>query len=294
MQIAGFILLCLIWGTTWLAIKITVTSVPPFFGATIRFFAAALILLFMIMLKRLPFQITRKTLWPLIFSAMLMYLCDYGLIYWGEQHISAGVTAIFFSTFPLFTAIWSVLFLKNEKLKWNRTGGLVIGFLGIIIVFYDQIAITQFNLLVILSSLAVTVAAASGAGSVIIVKKHLTHLNAYNLTLYQMVVGIIFLSLFGAAVEDFGQAVFSPQVILAIAYLGLVGSAFAFVLYYHLLKKMSVITLSLIIYITPIIAIIVDYIIFGEMLHTRSIAGMCVVFIGIALTQVNTSIQNKK
>jgi drug/metabolite transporter (DMT)-like permease len=277
-----------------LAIKITVTSVPPFFGASIRFFAAALMLIVIITLKRLPFQITRKTIWPLILSAILMYLCDYGLIYWGEQHISAGVTAIFFSTFPLFTAIWSALFLKDEKLRWNRTSGLVIGFLGIIIVFYDQVAMTQFNLLVVLASLAVTVAAASGAGSVIIVKKHLTHLNAFNLTLNPMVVGIIFHSLFGIIVEDIGQAVFSQRVILAIAYLGFVGSAFAFVLYYHLLKKMSVITLSLIIYITPIIAIIVDYIIFREILHIRSIIGMCVVFIGIALTQINTYTPHRK
>ena len=215
-----------------------------------------------------------------------MYVFDYGFIYWGEQYLSAGVTAILFGTFVLFTALWSYFLFQNEHFYWHKFVGLILGMVGISTVFFDQLLKTQFNMSVIFGSLAIVAGAAGGALSVVIVKKHLSHVNAISLTFYQMVLGTLFLAIIGGLVERHAHFNITPKVIYAILYLGCIGSALAFGLYYWLLQHMSAITLSLIIYITPVVAVIFDYLFFGEIINLRALVGMMIIFSGIALIQI--------
>jgi drug/metabolite transporter (DMT)-like permease len=214
-----------------------------------------------------------------------MYTLDYGLIYWGEQYLSAGVTAIFFATFPLFTGIWATFLFKSEAFHFNKFAGLMLGILGIIIVFMDQLLITEFNIQVILGGVAIIVGAAGGAMSVVLIKKYLSGLNPVVLSFHQMLQGVLFLFFFGILLESDRPIEFSPRIIAAVAYLGILGSAIAFALYYWLLQNWSAITLSLIIYITPVIALFIDYLMFGEIIHVRAIIGMTIIFSGIAVVQ---------
>jgi len=285
MQIITFIFLCVLWGTTWVAIKITLEGFPPFFGAAIRFAVALIFLLGYISWKRISLRMSGKDFWIVSLTAFLMYTLDYGLIYWGEQYLSAGVTAIFFATFPLFTGIWANFLFRNETFCWHKFLGLVLGFSGIFIVFYDQLLITHFSRLVILATLSIIIGAACGAMSVVMIKKYLPHLNPIKLSFHQMLQGVFFLFLFGIFLESPQNIQLSSRIVLAVIYLGALGSALGFALYYWLLQELSAITLSLIIYITPIVAIIVDYFVFGEILQLRAILGMFVIFPGIALTE---------
>ena len=287
MQLLGFCLLCLIWGTTWLAIKTTVEGLSPFYGAGIRFIVAFVALFFFILLKGgVPLRIYKREFRLLTISAILMYAIDYGLIYWAEQYLSAGITSIFFATFSLFIAIWTNFFFRNERFQWHKFIGLLVGFSGILIVFFDQLIITNFNRIVILAATAVTIASASAAMSVVIVKKYLSKMNPFTLTFHQMWIGILFLFLFGFTFEDINNFEINLPVISAVIYLALLGTSFAFVLYYKLLQQMSAITLSLVIYITPIIALISDYLIFGEVISFRAVVGMLIIFTGVGITQV--------
>ena len=99
MQLFSFVILCLIWGTTWLAIKYSLEGLPPFLGAAFRFIIASLALFVFILFKKISLRIDKKDIKYLLITAFLMYVFDYGLIFWGEQYINAGVAAIFFSTF---------------------------------------------------------------------------------------------------------------------------------------------------------------------------------------------------
>ncbi len=285
MIVLGFIFLCIVWGTTWLAIKFSLEGLPPFIGAGIRFSAAWFTLLLYILCKRISVRIKRSEFGILVISAFLVYPVDYGLIYWAEQHINAGLAAIFFATFPLFTSIWTNFLFRHEKFHWTTFSGLIIGFLGIVIVFYDQLALTHFNRLVLLASSAVILSAASAAMSLVIIKKYLPKMNPITLTFHQLYIGVFFLFLVGLPFEDIGDIRLNTRIISSVAYLGIVGSAFAFVLFYRLLQKMSAISLSLIIYITPVVALIADYIVFREMIPIRSIIGVIIVFLGISITQ---------
>ena len=285
MILFGFVTLCFVWGTTWLAIKLSLEGLPPFIGAGIRFSSAWLILLLYILWKKIRIRVHRKEFGILVVSAFLMYPVDYGLLYWAEQHINAGVAAVFFATFPLFTSIWSNFLFRQEKFHWYTFSGLLIGFTGIVIVFFDQLALTQFNRLVVMSSFAVIIGAAGAAMSLVIIKKYLPKMNPINLTFHQLYIGVFFLFLIGFPLEDIDAIRLNTRIISSVAYLGIVGSAFAFVLYYRLLQRMSPITLSLVIYITPVVALITDYIVFREFIPIRSILGVATVFLGISITQ---------
>jgi drug/metabolite transporter (DMT)-like permease len=286
MQIAVFLFLCLVWGTTWVAIKISLEGLPPFLGAALRFTIALVLLFVFIRIKGVSLRLDRKIFKYIFASAFLMYTLDYGLIYWGEQYLSAGVTAIFFATFPLFTGIWANFLFRNETFRWNKFLGLLMGFCGITIVFYDQLLVTEFSKTAILGTLSVITGAAGGAMAVVIVKKYLHGVNPISLSFHQMLQGVIFLIIFGLLLENPASIQLNSRVFLAACYLGAVGSALAFALYYWLLQQLSAITISLIIYITPIVALIVDYFVFGEIIHPRAILGMLVIFGGITLNQL--------
>jgi drug/metabolite transporter (DMT)-like permease len=276
-----------VWGTTWFAIKISLEGLPPFLGASFRFSLALFLLFSYLLVNKISIRLQKKHFRLISLSAFLMYALDYGLIYWGEQYLSAGVTAIFFATFPLFTGIWATFLFKSEVFHFNKFAGLLLGLAGITLVFLDQLLITQFDLQVILGGLAIIIGAAAGAMSVVLIKKYLSGLNPVVLSFHQMLQGVIFLFFFGILLEHDRTLNFSPRIISAVVYLGILGSAIAFALYYWLLQNWSAITLSLIIYITPLIALIVDYFMFGEVIHLRAIIGMTIIFSGIAVVQLD-------
>lgn len=285
-QITGLIALCLIWGTTWQAIKISLKGLPPFTGAGFRFVVASIALFLIIRFRRSSLKVNKKEFKLLMVVAILTYFIDYGLIYWGEKYLSAGVTAVFFATFPLFTAIFSNFVFKNENFNWIKYLGLMIGFSGITIVFLDQLLITSFNTMIILSSSGIIIAAISAALATVMIKKHLTHMNSFSLSLYQMAPGALFLLLFGFISENWASIQLPVDVVLAVLYLAIIGSAVTFVIYYHLLRHMSAISLSTIIYVTPVVALVADYLIFREVPPFRTLLGAGLIFLGIWITQI--------
>ncbi len=287
MSALAFAFLCLVWGTTWLAIKLTLQAIPPFSGAALRFIVAAVILFLFSRFNGISLKISRSQFKMLLWSGLLLYVLDYGLIYWGEQYLSAGVTAIFFATFPLFTGIFATFVFRDELFHWNKFFGLALGFIGILVIFYDQLLQTDFETIVIFAVLAIILAAIGGALSTVMVKKYLTGIHAVSLSLHQMIWGAASLFLFGVVAGELPNIHFQTRSFLAVLYLGAVGSALAFVLYYWLLRRIGAISLSFVIYVTPVIAIIVDWLYFGQLVSLRTIGGLILIFLGITLSQIN-------
>ncbi|NIW79508.1 MAG: EamA family transporter, partial [Calditrichae bacterium] len=258
------LLLIMIWGTTWIAIKFSLMGIPPFLGAMLRFSVAVLLLFIFARLKKIPLIFPKNKFKYIFICALFLYFFDYGFIYWGEQYLNAGVTAIFFSTFPIFTGLVSTFVFKSDPFRWNKFVGLLMGFTGITTIFNEQLLMTDFEGMVIWASLAVVFSAFSAAISLTMVKKYLTEVHTVPLTLYQMIVGVIILGVIALVRGEANQVSLTLPVIAAVIYLGGIGSALAFGLYYSLLKKMSPISLSYIIYITPLVAIFSGWLILGE------------------------------
>lgn len=280
-----FLFLCVVWGTTWIAIKITLQGMPPFVGAAARFLVAVVFLFLFSGIVRIHLGMPRRSFKILFVSAILMYLFDYGLVYWGEQYLSAGVTAIFFATFPIFTALFATFVFQDETFHWTKFIGLIVGFSGVIITFYDQLISTQFDRNVIYATLAIISGAAAGAISTVMVKKYLSQIHPVSLSLHQMLWGVLGLAVLGFLQGEFSRIQLTTEIIFAVLYLGAVGSALAFGLYFWLLKKIGAISLSLVIYVTPIIALIADWMYFGETVAYRTVIGMLVIFLGISIAQ---------
>ncbi|MGE5344060.1 MAG: DMT family transporter [Candidatus Omnitrophota bacterium] len=280
-------LLCLLWGINWVAIKMSLEGLPPFTSAGLRFLTASVIMFLYIKWKKMSFSVNGKEFKMLLICAFLTYVLDYSLIYWGEQYLSAGVSSIFSSTFVLFTALFTTFVFKNEPFSASKYTGLVIGFLGVLTIFYDQLIITRFSVMVILASAAMLAAAINAALSTVLVKKYLNHMDPVILSFYQLAMGSVFLAIMASTAENFSKIHLTVRVMMAVLYMGVAASAIAFVLFYYLLKHMSAISLSLTIYVIPLIALITDYFVYGEVLHWRSILGMIIIFTGIWLSQLN-------
>ncbi len=278
--------LCLIWGANWVAIKISLEGFPPLLGAAGRFLLAILALYIYVKWKRISLRLDPKELKFLLISAFLTYVIDYGLLFWGEQYISAGVASIFFSTFALFTAILSNFVFRSEPFSLGKFSGLTLGLLGIVIVFYDQVAVTRFSPLVILASVLVLVAAIGAAVATVIIKKYLSAMDHVKLSFHQMLLGTIMLIILSVIFEDITSVTLNSRILIAMVYMGVVASAMAFVIYYRLLKNMSAVSLSFIIYIIPIVALLTDYVVYGELLSFRSFIGMVVIFAGIWFSRI--------
>jgi len=277
--------LCLIWGLNWVAIKISLESIPPFTSAALRFLLATFFLFFYIKAKKISLKIEPRVFRIIVISSFLMYPLDYGFVYWGEQYLSAGVTAIFFSTFAIFTAFFTNFVFKNEPFKWQKYLGLLIGLSGIVVIFYDQLVLTKFSTIVALGSIAIILSAVFASIATVIAKKYFQSLNPVALTFHQIAIGAFFLVIMAVATETFNPAQLTLRAGLAMLYMSILASAAAFVIYYRLLKNMSAISLSLTIYIIPIISVLGDFIIYGEVLSLRSVVGMAIIFSGIWISQ---------
>ena len=278
-KIFTLVYLSIVWGTTWVAIKYSLDGVPPFLGAMLRFMVALVCLWGYMIIRKISFKPLPGVFKYVFWSAVLLYLFDYGLIYWGEQYLNAGVTAIFFATFPLLTGVVSNFLFKNEAFQWGKYIGLTIGFFGIIVVFYDQMLITDFDGMVIWASLAILASALAAALSFVMVKKHLSGMETVSMTFHQMVWGVIILGVIGLARGEAADVIWVDESILAILYMGIFCTALAFVLYYAQLKKMSAISLSSIIYVNPLVAVFSGWILLDEAVTTRIVIGLSLIHI---------------
>lgn len=285
MQIIAFSLLCLVWGFSWVAIKLTLEGVPPFAGAAARFLVALPVLLLYALWKKIPIRTSRSTWGLIVLTSILTYAVDYGLIYWAEQYLSAGVTAVIFATYPIFTGLFSVWLISHERPGMGAFVGLVIGFCGVFIAFSEEVSAASSRGVVLSATFAVVLAALAAALSTVLVKRGLTGLHPSCLTFWQTAWGALFLVLFAVGAGEGIPETISMRALWGILYLGLIASALAFTLYYWLLQRISAVSSSTMIFVTPLIALVGDYLVFGRPMTLGMLAGASLVFLGIALVE---------
>lgn len=281
----SFTLVAVIWGTTWMAIKISLHGYPPLAGAALRFVFASVALGIYAHVKRIPLILPRGATRWIVITALLLYVIDYGLIFWSEQFLTAGATAILFAVVPLATAVASAFVFRDEPVSYRTLAGIVVGLCGTVLVFVDQLVMTQFSASVAPACVAVLVAALAAALSVVLTKRHLAIVPPVPLVMHQMLWGSLALAILGTARGEWRDIHYSLESTAALLYLGLCGSAVAFVLYYSLLRIMTASALSTISYLTPLVAIFTSWLLMDEPIGARVWIGTATVFTGIAIVQ---------
>lgn len=280
-----FAALCFIWGSTWLAIKIGLEFLPPFLFAGIRFATAtaSLLLLTKMLHARLP---TKRSSWSvMLFLGIFQISLPYGLVFWAEQYVSSGLSAVLFATMPFFVVIFAHV-MVDEKLTRLKVVGVIASFIGLILIFWKNLTVPQglSGNLPFYGSLAVVGSAVSGALANVVGKQHADEIDPATNVLVQALTGAVALAALGLVTESHATLNFTPTSVLAILYLGIVGSALAFVGMYWLLKKTTATNVSLITFITPILALVLGWIVLGEVLDPDVGLGAMLILAGIYLT----------
>jgi len=272
-------LLSLVWGSTWLAIKVGLGSMPPFYFAALRFVVASSVLL-PIVLAREARQ-TGPGYATTFFTGLLLIPLPYALVYWGAQYIPSGMTAVLFSTMPIFVAVFSRWFLPGERVTAANCAGLLLAMSGILLIYSNDItAGGSFSSLGIASVLAGSVTSSLG---VVLLKRRSSDYDPVRLTTVHFVIGAVFLSALGGLLEEWSEVEFTASSMAALLYLSVIGSSLAFVLYYWLLTKMEATRASLLVYVTPIVALYLGWAFLGEPVTARMAAGSAFVLGGIKL-----------
>ncbi len=277
-----WLLLCCIWGSTWLFIKLGLRDLPPLTFAGIRFVIAALILFSLIAVRRVPFPDKARDWLLLAICGILSFTLNYGLVFWGEQYISSGLAALLQSTLPAFGLIIAHFYLPGERMTLPRIAGVLLGVLGVGVIFSNQLQVSGPRAL--WGSAALVGSAFCAAYANVLVKTYGLNLQPTMLAGGQMLFGLVPLLLIGIPLE--GNPLnyhWTPVAVFSLFYLAIVGTVIAFVLYYWLMQNMDVTKTMLIALVTPVTAVILGMLVLKEEMHWRTLIGGAMIISGIGL-----------
>lgn len=277
-----WLILCGIWGSTWLFIKLGLNDLPPLTFAGIRFLFASSILLAIILARGVRWPRKRSEWLVIAVVGWLQFSLNYGLVFWGEQRIPSGLAAVLQSTFPAFGLIIAHFYLPEERITPKRLIGVLLGITGVGIVFSDQLSFAGQAALA--GSVALVLSAFCGSYGNVLVKAYGTQIDPFVLAAGQMVCGFPPLLALGMATE--GNPLhfhWTLRAVIALAYLVIIGSVIAFTLFYWLVRRMDVVNTMLIALVTPVVAVVLGMVVLHERFNWRLFAGAACIISGIGL-----------
>lgn len=274
-----YMLLCVIWSTTWAAIKIGVEETPPMVGLALRFTVAALVLLLAVVFsgRKIAFDALSLRLYSQIglINMALSYYCTY----WGTQYIPSGLASILWAALPLFVGLFAHLLLATERQGWQGISAMVLAVVGVVVILSDESLI--INTRVLVGSLVVLLGVMVSAYPTVVLKKVQAHYDPLTLTTMSMLIGAV-VHLIGATISgEWLRMVWSWRNVASFLYLGVFGSALAFFVYYSLLREIAVVKLSFVTFITPVFATVIGWVWLAEPVTLREVLGALIIFAGL-------------
>jgi len=273
-----YIALCLIWGSTWGAIKIGLQDAPPLWSAAVRIMLAGIILAIYNLMagNRYPSGWKRRlrVAWPGLFTFALSYL----LVYAGNQHVSSALASIMFATFPFFVLMLVPVVVKTERVAPRSIIGALIGFGGIVVIFAGPLSL---NADAFWGAGLIVLGTAFAAYGTAFVKGYLADEPVAPMLALQMSASGLIMLLAAALFDDLSGLRWSAVSIGSILYLAVFGSVLTFGGYFWLLKKISAVRISMIALVTPLIAIFLGYLALGEALTGWDYVGSALVLGGV-------------
>lgn len=252
LHLLAYISLCLIWGSTWLAIRVTVRYVPPLLAAGLRFSLAAVCLFAWVILRRLPRPAGTRQWNALLVLGFTVIAIPYGLLFWAEQYVTSSLSAILFSALPLTVTLLTPLML-HRKVPRGAVLAMVVAFGALLVLLYTGFELGSRSFW---AAIAVLGAMCFGAWSTVYAKLRLKALNPIVSTAWQLMLGSLGLFWGTWALESHRHAVWTRSAVLALLFLATLGSAAAFAIYYWLLQRMEAYQLSSLNLVLPIVAVV--------------------------------------
>ena len=281
-KILVWLILCLIWSTTWIFIKVGLDDLPPIGFAASRFLASVAILLVLIRVQKIPLPKTGKE-WRLIaLTGVLQFSVNYSLVFWSEQYITSGLAAVLQSMITVFGLVLAWIFLPNEHITPQKIIAVLIGIVGVAVIFIDQLRIE--NWMAFLGCVAIVVGAYAAAQASILVKAKAGAIHPAALACTQMICGLPAVMIYSLMREGNPFTFhWSWRALGCVLYLSILGTVAAFWLYYWLLSKIESTKAMMISLVTPLLAVIIGAIVLGERLPPQTGVGGLLIIAGIGL-----------
>lgn len=278
-----FLIVCLSWGTTWLGIKVAVESVPPLTASGLRFLIAFPMFLGFAVMRREPVFYPSGSGWFFVFVTLSYFSVPYYLLNYGEVHVSSGLTALLFSCMPVFILLFSAIFLR-EKIYWSQVVGIAIGFGSLYMILRSQGL--RLDHAEALGVAAILTAAVMHALCYVITKKKAVTISV--ITYNTLPIGVAGLMLFtaGIGLEQPHFAAITLRSWWALIYLGLFASVGGFIVYFHLLKRLSPVVLSFVFIIFPVFAVLVGAWYEGISISNDFALWATILLVGFAITKL--------
>ena len=280
--IAAFVALCLIWSSTWLAIKMGLRDLPPISFVAIRFIIAVAVLL-AISVGRVPLlPSNRRDFKLLAYTGVLMFCINYALLFWAELYVSSGLSAVLQATIPIFGMVFAHFIIPGEPLRGPRIIGALLATAGVALICSRLLDFG--GVLAFWGGVAIVFGAAGAAFSNVLLKARQIHLAPAMIAAWQMIFGLVPLVIAGLLVD--GNPLrfhWTARATFCLFYLAIPGSALAFLLLYWLLPRMSVTNLQTISFITPPGAVAFGWLLGGETFTLWSLFGGALVLAGVWL-----------
>ena len=278
--VAAFVTLCVVWSSTWLAIKIGLRDLPPISYAGIRFVVAIVALLAVSIGRARLLPRSRVEYIILALTGVLMFSVNYGLLFWGELHVSSGLAAVLQATIPIFGLMFAHLMLPDEPMHWQRLSGAFLAVAGVAVICARLL---NFNgMMAFWGGLGIVVGAAGAAFSNVLLKQRPIQLGPAMIAAWQMIFGTVPLLVLGWMVE--GNPIrfhWTAMSIFCLLYLAIIGSALTFLLLYWLLPQMQATNLQTVSLITPPGAVMLGWLLGGETFPLWSLLGAGFVLAGV-------------
>jgi drug/metabolite transporter (DMT)-like permease len=274
--LVAYLVVCVFWGSTYLAIKIGVGELPPFLFAGLRFLAAGLLLIGLARALGDPLPRRAGDWRTLAIVGVLLLAGGNAFVVWAEQYTASGVASIFVVTVALWMAFFDTIIPGGSgDLNWRVVAGLILGFLGSgLLVGASPAEILQADLR---GPLALTFASASWSLGSVYAKRHPTEVSPYMGAAVQMIVGGTFVALVGTVLGEWRTWHLSPKGLGAIAYLVVFGSILGYSAYTYALRHASATIVGTYAYVNPVIAVLLGWLLLAEPITGRTVIAMALI-----------------
>jgi len=279
----AYLVVCVFWGSTYLAIKVGVTELPPFLFGGLRFLVAGLILL--TLARALGDPLPRKSDWrTLTIVGLLLLAGGNAFVVWSEQYVGSGIASIFVVTVAMWTALFDAIIPGgSSELNWRVIAGLLLGFLGTLLL----VGATPAEILAAdkRGPLALTIASASWSLGTVYAKRHPTQASPYMGAAFQMIVGGAAVAVVGTLLGEWASWHLSSRGIGAIAYLVIFGSILGYSAYSYALRHASATIVGTYAYVNPVIAVLLGWLLLHEPVGPRTFIAMGMILVAVVWIQ---------
>ena len=281
----AWLAVCLIWGTTYLGIRISLETMPPMLMGGLRWtLAGGLLAAYMATRgEHLP----APSAWrhPFILGFLMLVLGNGGVV-WAEQYVPSGLAAVIVASSPFWMAGVEAFWKDGERMTWRTAAGFVLGFVGIVLLVWPELRRGGAGGMGFVAGIvALQIACLGWSIGSSYSKRHSRSENVFIATAAQMLAGGVMMLALGTARGEWASLGFSPRTAVALAYLSTVGAVGGLVAYTFALRHLPVSRVSLYAYINPVIAVALGVAVLGEPFTSRMALAATLVFSGVAVVR---------